>query len=157
MNMRAMIVSVAAGVTGMLAVAVGAQSGAGRMPSHADHGMEMAKAVTYTGCLESDTTGAGTFVLTHPAMMDSAKKDAMKKDAMMKDSAKMDTMAAHDMSDHNMMSMMLTVSTTGLDLHKHLGQKVSVTGSLTQGMKDAGTDQSTLTVKSLKTIAKSCM
>jgi hypothetical protein len=146
-----MILSVAAGVVGMFAVAVGAQSETSRMPTHSDH-MEMAKDVTYTGCLESGTTGAGTFVLTHPAMMNSDKKDAM-----MKDPGKMDTMAGHDMSEHNMMSMMLTVSTTGVDLRKHLGHKVSVTGSVSQGMKDAGTDQSTLTVKSLKTVSKSCM
>jgi hypothetical protein len=146
-----MILSVAAGVMGMFAVAAGAQSDASRMPTQSDH-MEMAKDVTYTGCLESGRTGAGMFVLTHPAMMDSGKKDTM-----MKDSGKMDTMAGPEMSEHNMMSMMLTVSTTGLDLRKHLGQKVSVTGSVSQGMKDAGTDQSTLMVKSLKMVAKSCM
>ena len=149
--MRAMILSVAAGVTGMFAVAVGAQSDTSRMPTHSDH-MEMAKDVTYTGCLESGTTGDGMFVLAHPAMMDSGKKDAM-----MKPSGKMDTMAGHDMSEHNMMSMMLSVSTTGPDLRKHLGQKVSVTGSVSHEMKDAATDQSTLTVKSLKMVSKSCM
>jgi hypothetical protein len=149
MKMRAMILSVAAGVTGMFVVAVGAQSDAGRMANHSDH--MMAQDVTYTGCLESGTTGAGMFVLTHPAMMDGDKKGAM-----MKDSGKMDTMA-HDMSEHTAMSMTLKVSTTGLDLRKHLGHKVSVTGSVSEGMKDAGTDQSTLTVKSLKMVAKSCM
>jgi hypothetical protein len=154
--MRSMILSVAAAVTGMFAVAVSAQSDGGRMPAHSDH-MEMSKDVTYTGCLESGTTGAGMFVLTHPSMMDGGHKDAMMKDAMMKDPAKMDTMAGHEMSEHDAMSMTLAVSTTKLDLRKHLGQKVSVTGSVSQGMKDAGTEQATLTVKSLKTVAKSCM
>src|SRR5262245_47331178 len=150
--MRAKILSVAAGLMGMFAVVVGAQTDSARMPSHADHGMEMAKDVTYTGCLESGTSGAGTYVLTHPAMMDGGKKAGM-----MKDSGKMDTMVEHDMSEHGTMSMMLSVSTTGPDLRKHLGHRVSVTGSLSQGMKDGGTDMSTLAVKSLKMVAKSCM
>lgn len=150
--MRAMIPSVAAAVMGMFAVVVGAQSDASRMPIPSDH-MEKAKDVTYTGCLESDTTGAGRFVLTHPAKMNSGKQDA----AMMKNSGNMDTMARRDMSEYTTMSMMLTVSTTGVDLRKHLGHKVSVTGSISQEMKNAATDQSTLTVKSLKMVAKSCM
>jgi hypothetical protein len=155
--MRAKILSVAAGITGMLTVVVGAQADSSRMPSHADHGMEMAKDVTYTGCLESGAGGTGTFVLTHPAMMNGDKKDAMMKDDMMKDSRKMDTTAGHDMSEHSTMSMTLSLSSTGADLRKHLGHKVSVTGSLSQGMKDGETDMSTLAVKSLKMVAKSCM
>jgi hypothetical protein len=155
MKMRVKILAVAAGVIGMFAVVVVARSDSARMPNHADHGMEMAKEMTFTGCLESDAAGTGTFVLTHPAMMNDGKKDAMMKDVMMKDSGKTDTMAGHDMSEHN--TMMLTVSRTGLDLRKHLGQRVAVTGSVSQGMKDAGTEQSTLTVKSLKMVAKSCM
>ncbi len=43
------------------------------------------------------------------------------------------------------------------DLSKHVGQKVSVTGSLSDGsMGTMRQDLSTLTIKTLKVIAKSC-
>ena len=46
---------------------------------------------------------------------------------------------------------------TGSNLGKHIGQKVSVTGSLSDGSMGAmHQDLSTLTVKTLKVIAKSC-
>jgi hypothetical protein len=43
------------------------------------------------------------------------------------------------------------------NLSKHIGQKVSVTGSLSDGsMGTMRQDLSTLTIKTLKVIAKSC-
>jgi hypothetical protein len=43
------------------------------------------------------------------------------------------------------------------DLSKHVGQKVSVTGSLSDGsMGTMRQDLSTLTIKTLKVIGKSC-
>jgi hypothetical protein len=43
------------------------------------------------------------------------------------------------------------------DLKKHVGQRVTVTGSLSHGMSETmTTDRDTLTVTSLKVVAKSC-
>ena len=43
------------------------------------------------------------------------------------------------------------------DLKKHVGQKVTVTGSLSHGMSETmSNDRDTLAVASLKVVAKSC-
>jgi len=94
-------------------------------------------------------------VLTHvtsgrmDAMQDSARTG---QDAMM---PKSDTMPA----DHDGgMTMSSVVTLTGRsDFRKHVGQKVSVTGTLSKGstssMHDGG---ETLSVRSLKVLAKAC-
>jgi hypothetical protein len=54
---------------------------------------------------------------------------------------------------------MLTQSFTlagATDLSKHVGQKVSVTGTRSDGSAGMREDVSTLTIKTLKVIAKSC-
>lgn len=76
----------------------------------------MGKNKTYTGCVEAGAT-AGTYTLTH-AMDMSMGKDGMKKDKMAKEGMAKEGMAP--------MSMMLT--STAVDLSKHVGHKVSVTG-----------------------------
>ncbi len=111
--------------------------------------MEM-KDATYTGCIAAGTA-AGTFVLTH-VVDDHMGKDAMKKDTMAKD-----TMAETTMP----------LISASVDLGKHLGHKVSVTGTVGHGKMDAmgkdamakdamAKDGEAFTVKSLKMVAASC-
>src|SRR5258707_888412 len=113
-SMKSMMWSVAMLVAVVLPVAAGAQSGTMAKGDKMDK-MEK-KDATYTGCIEAGGT-AGTFVLTHVAD-DHMAKDAMKKDTMKKDTMEKDTMATT-----------LTLSSTSVDLSKHVGHKVSVTGS----------------------------
>ena len=140
--MKSMMWSVAMLVAVVLPVAAGAQSGTMAKGDKMDK-MEM-KDATYTGCIEAGGT-SGTFVLTHVA------DDHMAKDAMSKDT----------------MATTLTLSSTSVDLSKHVGHKVSVTGSPAHGKMDAmgkdtmakdgmAKDGSTLTVRSLKMVAASC-
>ena len=112
---------------------------------------------TYTGCVESVNHGS-SFLLTHLADDHQAMKHDM---AMMKDDMTMkkdmggkdQTGGASDMSGDHMMPSALML--TGLsDAKKHVGQKVTVMGSVSMGsMRD---DLDTLTVSSLKVVAKSC-
>ena len=154
--------------------AVGAQSAkAMHQPSKGD-----TMSMTYTGCVESVNHGAA-FLLTK---VDSGGVESMHGDKTMKHhddmAMKHDDMAMkHDdmarksdaakpmqhektaMADEKMDAMPLkSFALAGsTDLNKHVGQKVSVTGSLSDG--STGTkrqDVSTLTVKTLKVIAKSC-
>jgi hypothetical protein len=115
----------------MLGVALGAQdrmADTGKMDS-------MAKEQTYTGCVES--AQAGRYSLTHVKSADAMKTDPMKGDAMMKDS---------------MAPESLGLSSSAVDLSRHVGHKVSVTGA--EGDTMGG--MVTFTVKSLKMVAKSC-
>src|SRR5258708_36399149 len=142
--MKSMTWSVALLVAAVLLVAYGAQSGT---MAKGDR-MEM-KDATYTGCIAAGTA-AGTFVLTH-VVDDHMGKDAMKKDTMAKD-----TMAATTMP----------LIRASVDLGKHLGHKVSVTGTVAHGKMDAmgndtiakyamAKDGPACTVKPLKMVATS--
>ena len=150
--MKWMMCSVAMLVAFVLPVVAGAQSGTTAKGDKMDK-MEM-KDATYTGCIEVGST-AGTFTLTHVAD-DHMAKDAMKKDTMKKNTMGKDTMATT-----------LTLTSASVDLSKHLGHKVSVTGSAAHGKMDAmgkdtmakdgmAKDASAFTVKSLKMVAASC-
>src|SRR6266850_1252462 len=146
-SMKWMMCSVAMLVAIVLPVVAGAQSGTTAKGDKMDN-MEM-KDAAYTGCIEVGST-AGTFTLTHVAD-DHMAKDAMKKDTMGKDT----------------MATTLTLTSASVDLSKHLGHKVSVTGSAAHGKMDAmgkdtmakdgmAKDASAFTVKSLKMVAASC-
>ena len=117
--------------------------------------MEMMDA-DYTGCVEAGSA-AGTFMLTHVATADRMVNDIMKKDAMAKG-----TMAKDGMSHESMAPTTLTLTGSSVDLSKHLGHEVSVTGWLAPEKMDAmekgtmGKSSSTFTVKSLKMIASTC-
>ena len=149
--------------------AAGAQSAkAMHQPSKGD-----TMSMTYTGCVESVNNG-GAFLLTN---VDSGGAESMHGDKTMKPddhiAMKHDDMAMksdadatktmqHEqtaMADAKMdatawKSFTLAGST---DLGKHVGQKVSVTGSLSDGsMGTMRQDLSTLTIKTLKVVAKSC-
>jgi len=110
---------------------------------------------TYTGCVEAVNHG-GSFLLTHVGdSHEKAMKDEM---SMKKDMGNMKT-EAHASNDMNMDHMIPSaLALTGSsDLKKHVGQKVTVTGSLSSGAMDTmRNDLDTLTVGSLKVVAKSC-
>jgi len=139
--------------------AVGAQSAkAMGKPSKGD-----TMSMTYTGCVESVNHG-GAFLLTKVDDMgaesthgDMAMKHhddmAMKADADKKMQHEQTPMAEQEM-DATSKSFALAGAA---NFSKHVGQKVSVTGSLSDGsMGTMRQDVSTLTVKTLKVIAKSC-
>lgn len=140
--------------------AVGAQSTkAMGKPSQGDK-----MSMTYTGCVESVNHG-GTFLLTK---VDSVGAESMHGDMAMKhddemamkgDAAKAMPREQTPMVDDKMDTMpskSFVLAGSG-NLSKHVGQKVSVTGSLSDGpMGTLRQDVSTLTVKTLKVIAKSC-
>jgi hypothetical protein len=140
---------------GVLVAAVLSGSAAAQSASTGANGAKMDKMAmndtTYTGCVEAG--GApGTFTLTHLAADDRMGKDAMKKDTMTKDSMSKDAMAPST----------LALSSSSVDLNKHLGHKVSVTGSAAQGKMDAmgkdamGKGAPAFTATSLKMVAASC-
>jgi hypothetical protein len=109
---------------------------------------------TYTGCIEA--AGAGKFTLAHAA----AATDAMGANSMKEPSTKND-MATDTMKKHSMMSTTLTLSSTAVDLSRHVGQKVSVTGSLAPKMAPMAKgamakEPAAFTVKSLRTVSGSC-
>jgi hypothetical protein len=147
--------SVAILIAAVSSVALGAQSGGTMTKGDNMDKMEM-MAANYTGCIEAGSA-AGTFMLTHVATADHMGKDMMKKDAMAKD-----TMAKDGMSHESMTPTTLTLTGSSVDLSKHLGHKVSITGSLAHEKMDSmekgtmGKSTSTFTVKSLKMIAATC-
>ena len=140
--------------------AVGAQSAKEmEMPSKGD-----TMRVTYTGCVESVNHG-GTLLLTQ---VDSVGATSMHGNTVMKhqndvampgDAAKPmqhDEMPMADEKMDMMPSKSFVLAGPG-NLSKHVGHKVSVTGSLSDGaMGTMRQDVSTLTIKTLKVIAKSC-
>ena len=119
------------------AAALSAQSGK-------DMKMSEKMKMSYTGCVEA-ATGGNSFLLTHVT----GDHAMMAHDGMMKEDAGM-----HD-GDHQKMSNTLMLSGRS-DLKKHLGQKVTVTGSLSHGMAEMPDERDTLTVASLKVVGKSC-
>ena len=152
--------SVAILVAAVSSVAVGAQSGGTMAKGDKMDKREMMDA-NYTGCIEAGSA-AGTFMLTHVATADHMGKDMMKKDAMAKDTTAKDAMAKDGMSHESMAPATLTLTGSSVDLSKHLGHEVSLTGSLAHEKMDAmekatmGKSTSTFTVKSLKMIAATC-
>ena len=152
--------SVAILVAAVSSVAVGAQSGGTMAKGDKMDKREMMDA-NYTGCIEAGSA-AGTFMLTHVATADHMGKDMMKKDAMAKDTMTKDAMAKDGMSHESMAPTTLTLTGSAVDLSKHLGHKVSLTGSLAHEKMDAmekgtmGKSTSTFTVKSVKMIAATC-
>ena len=111
---------------------------------------------TYTGCVETVNHGSW-YLLTHVADDHQAMMhhgEMMKSDPGM--TKKDEPGASNEMQDDHMMAS--EVALTGRsDLKKHVGQKVTVTGSLSHGMSETmPNDRETLTIASLKVVAKSC-
>src|SRR5262245_27191718 len=113
----------------VVAVSAAASAQSGKDVSEPRMGKKMN--VMYTGCVEAVNHG-GSFLLTHVA----DEHQAM----------------------HNDQMMPKAVALTGRpDLKKHVGQKVTVAGSLSHGMSGTmPSDRDTLAVASLKVVAKSC-
>ena len=152
MNMK---ICPAAAIAAALAIAAGVGIHAqdkpmDKMPMKADKMSTKAKETTYTGCV--DRSASGQFSLTHAMAVDAMKmsKDKMAKDMDKKPMAKdaKDTMAKESMA-----SDMLSLSSTSVDLSKHVGHKVSVKGMSGDAM--GGTP--IFTVKTVKMLADSCM
>ena len=113
----------------------------------------MAMEKTYSGCIESRQMGA--YTLTHSTIADAKKSmkpaaGAMKDDHMMKtDSMKKDDAMTHDA----MTPAALALSAApGVDLSKHVGHKVTVTG--TDG--DSIDGMATFKVNSVNLVGASC-
>jgi hypothetical protein len=111
---------------------------------------------TYTGCIEA--AGAGKFTLAHAAVAPTGDMGAnSRKEPSTKNGMAMDTM-----KKDSAMSTTLTLSSTTVDLGRHVGRKVSVTGSLAAKMDpvDKGSAMAkgpaVFTVKSLRTVSGSC-
>jgi len=111
----------------MLSVTVVAQSGSTSANGGKMDKMPM-KDTTYTGCVEAGSAPT-SFMLTHLAADDHMGKDAMKKDMMKKDAMKKDTMAKDGMSKDTMAPTTWSLASSSVDLSKHVGHKVTVTGS----------------------------
>src|ERR1700681_2229927 len=157
--MKWMMSSVGALIAAMLSVSVVAQSGGTAANGGKMDQMAM-KYTTYTGCVEAGAPS--NFMLTHLAADDHMGKDAMKKDTMKKD-----TMAKDGMSKDAMALTMWSLASSSVDLSKHLGHKVTVTGSPARGKIDAmgkdtmgkdamGKSAPVFTVTALKMVAASC-
>jgi len=154
LTFRGCMVAVALSVGAMGVQAAGQAGTMGKM----DKPME----TSYTGCVEAGST-AGSFVLTHAATSDMMGKDMMAKEAMPKDDMKKDAMKSKGMAGSNdaMKStdtmepkeMTLGLSSKSVDLSKHVGHKVTVTGTAGEMMHD----MKTFTVSKLQMIAGSCM
>jgi hypothetical protein len=124
---------------------------------------------TFTGCVESVSHGSA-FLLTRVDGGESMHDDkamkhhdvmAMKHDDMKMKSDVGKTMRHEQtpMADEKVdaMAWKSFALAGSIDLSKHVGQKVSVTGSLSDGsMGTMRQDLSTLTIKTLKVIATSC-
>lgn len=103
---------------------------------------KMAADATYTGCLQPGNA-SGTFVLSGAHQM---MKNSMPPATKGNDEMKHDTMAMTT----------LPLMAKSIDLRKHVGRLVSVTGSASSGKDTMGKDESLLTVRTLKVVAASC-
>jgi pentapeptide MXKDX repeat protein len=130
---------------------------------------KMTDETTYTGCLEKGSA-ARTFVLTHANRVDSMPHDAMQHDSMknestktgsmkddaMKDDAMKKDATAHETMSHDMMTATVNLTGSAIDLNKHVGHKVTVSGLADAMAKDVTMTSPAVTVKALKMVAKSC-
>ena len=145
--------SVAIVVAAVLSAGVGAQTGNTMAKGKMADKMEM-KDATYTGCVEAGAS-AGMFTLTHVV------EDHMGMETM-KDSKDKGTMSGEQMDHNSMAPATLSLAGTKVDLQKHLGHKVAVTGSISHDAMPSMEKDSmkaappAFNVKSLKMIAASC-
>ena len=108
---------------------------------------------TYSGCVESGQMGA--YTLTHSMIAD-AKKSMKQASAMKKDDhmMKTDSMKKDDAMTHDAMTpaALALSAAPGVDLSKHVGHKVTVTG--TDG--DSVDGMATFKVRSVNLVGASC-
>lgn len=110
---------------------------------------KMKRETSYTGCVERSPEGA--FTLGHAMASDGMAKKSMMKDAMANDTMAKNAMA-HDAMMKDTMAPALGLSSTAVDLAKHVGHKVTVKGVAGDTMGG----MATFTVKSIKMVAASC-
>ena len=130
----------------------------------------MGKEKSYTGCIAAGDV-AGTFTLTHATAEMAMGHDAMKNDAMKKDTMGKDTMGKDAMGKDAMgkdaMAHSMPIASKSIDLAKHVGHKVSVTGpdngmgmamgkGDTMGKDTMGKGMAAWSVTSIKMIAATC-
>lgn len=138
----------------VVAISAAVSAQAGKHMNEPKMGDEMN--MTYTGCVEAVNHG-GSFLLTHlgddhQTMMHADAK--MKRDSEM---TKKDEPSASTGMHGDDMTPSAVVLTGRSDLKKHVGQRVTVSGALSHGMSETmPNDRDTLTITSLKVIAKSC-
>jgi len=155
MKLTLMMSSGGALIAAMLSVTVAAQSGGTSANGGTMDTMAM-KDTTYTGCVEAGSAPT-RFMLTHLAADDHMGKDAMKKGTM-----KEETMAKDGMSKDTMAPTTWSLASSSVDLSKHVGHKVTVTGSPAQRKMDAmgkdamGKSAPVFNVTNLKMVAASC-
>lgn len=119
--------------------------------------MGMAKEKTYTGCIAAGEM-SGTFTLTNAMAEMAMGGDAMKKDTMGKDTMGKDSMAKPAMAKP------MAIESKSIDLAKHVGHKVSVTGpdsamamgKDTMGKDTMGKPMAAWSVTSLKMVSATC-
>jgi len=108
--------------------------------------------VTYSGCVEAVNHG-GSFLLTHVGDDHQTGSAGKRMPTMMNHDAMMRTDAEMAKKDEPS----AVVLTGRSDLKKHVGQRVTVTGSLSHDMSETmSNNRDTLAVASLKVVAKSC-
>ena len=134
---------------GLVAVVLALSAAASAQDHKMDDKMDKMKSETsYTGCIERSPDGA--FTLGH-AMASGTSEKSMAKDSMAKGTMAKDSMA-HDSMMKDAMAPALGLSSTSVDLAKHVGHKVTVKGA----SGDTMGAMTTFTVKSLKMVASSC-
>jgi hypothetical protein len=122
----------------VLSVAVGAQAGTKDKGDKVDK--KTMKASAYSGCIETGVS-EGTFLLTDIAA-DHVGKGTLNKKGTIKKDTRMPTVMA--------------LTSVSVDLSEHLGQEVSVTGSVAHGKDVTANDAGAFNVESLTMIAASC-
>jgi hypothetical protein len=134
-----------------VAAAVTVQAGQSMNKSAMD---DMMMTTTYTGCVEAVNHG-GSFLLTH---LDNGHMDDMHGDTSMTHDRTMHKADADSMDHQAMPKPGTAVVLSGKsDLRKHVGQKVTVTGALSNGSPGSGRDDlTTLSIESFKVVAKTC-
>ena len=133
---------------GFVAMVVALSAVAGAQDKMDDKMDKMKSETSYTGCIERSTDGA--FTLGH-AMASGTSKKSVAKDAMAKGTMAKDSMA-HDAMMKDGMASTLGLASTSVDLGRHVGHKVTVTGVAGDTMGG----MATFTVKSIKMVGSSC-
>jgi len=133
---------------GFVAVVVALSAVASAQDKMDDKMDKMKSETSYTGCIERSPDGA--FTLGH-AMASGKSKQSMANDAMAKGTMAKDSMA-HDSMMKDGMAPTLGLTSTSVDLGKHVGHKVTVTGVTGDTMGG----MAKFTVKSIKMVGSSC-
>jgi len=135
---------------GFAAVVLAMSAAAGAQGHKMDDKMDKMKSeTTYTGCIERSSDGA--FTLGHAMASSATTKKSMSKDAMAKDSMAKDS-TTHDAMTKDAMASALGLTSTSVDLAKHVGHKVTVKGVAGDTMGG----MAMFNVKSIKMVGSSC-